>query len=285
MNQLAAEGKTKHAIHKFQIKLNQILTEAELDDVIAVNPCRKILERVKPEETTRKSLSLAEAVSLAACLKSEPRDGYRVVVWLALALDLRRGELLGLQWRDVDWENCKICVQRQYNSRCELDEPKGGSKATISFDTGTKRFLLEWKVIQAQQYAEYGRTPTLETPICSPTVLVKDGRAADYIEPTNFDRWRRHYFADHGLGEFTKIREVKTKRGEIETKYSGYEGYNLHELRHTQATLLIGNNVDLKTVQSRLRHSSASTTMGTYAHAIDSNDELAAETIGELLNL
>jgi len=38
-------------------------------------------------------------------------------------------------------------------------------------------------------------------------------------------------------------------------------------------------------VQSRLRHSSASTTMGTYAHAIDANDELAAETIGELLNL
>ena len=65
---------------------------------------------------------------------------------------------------------------------------------------------------------------------------------------------------------------------------SGYEGFNLHELRHTQATLLIGSGADIKTVQNRLGHSSASLTMDIYAHAIEQNDRDAAEKIGSLLN-
>ena len=54
----------------------------------------------------------------------------------------------------------------------------------------------------------------------------------------------------------------------------------VHELRHTQATLPIGNDADIKTVQHRLGHSSASLTMNIYAHAIAANDRTAADTIG-----
>ena len=64
----------------------------------------------------------------------------------------------------------------------------------------------------------------------------------------------------------------------------GYEGFNFHELRHTQATLLIGQGADIKTVQNRLGHSSASLTMDIYAHAIEQNDREAADAIGDLLS-
>ena len=54
-------------------------------------------------------------------------------------------------------------------------------------------------------------------------------------------------------------------------------------MRHTQATLLIGSGADIKTVQQRLGHSSASLTMDIYAHFIAQNDRVAANTIGGIL--
>ena len=56
-----------------------------------------------------------------------------------------------------------------------------------------------------------------------------------------------------------------------------------HELRHTQATLLLANGVDVKTVQTRLGHASASITLGWYAHAIPEKDHEVADLLGSLL--
>ena len=63
---------------------------------------------------------------------------------------------------------------------------------------------------------------------------------------------------------------------------AGFPDLVLHELRHTQASLLLGNGVDVKTVQKRLGHARASITLDTYAHAIPENDKKAAELVGDL---
>ncbi len=55
-----------------------------------------------------------------------------------------------------------------------------------------------------------------------------------------------------------------------------------YELRHTQATLLIGSGCDIKTVQHRLGHADVETTLNTYSHTIDANDIAAANIISEL---
>lgn len=55
-----------------------------------------------------------------------------------------------------------------------------------------------------------------------------------------------------------------------------------HELRHTQATQLLANGVDVKTVQNRLGHADASLTLNQYSHAIPDNDEKAAQLVGAL---
>lgn len=60
-------------------------------------------------------------------------------------------------------------------------------------------------------------------------------------------------------------------------------GYNFHELRHTQATFLIGNGIDPKSVQGRLGHEVSSMTMDVYAHTVGQNDREAAELMGRLL--
>ena len=65
----------------------------------------------------------------------------------------------------------------------------------------------------------------------------------------------------------------------------GFSGLKFHELRHTHATLLIGDGVDVKTVQHRLGHSSATITMDVYAHAIPSLDVEAANRIERMMAL
>ena len=101
--------------------------------------------------------------------------------------------------------------------------------------------------------------------------------------PDSFNRWRRQYFAEHGLGEFGPAVRYTDSSGRKRWRKGAYVGYNLHELRHTQATLLIGSGADIKTVQQRLGHSSASLTMDIYAHFIAQNDRAAANTIGGIL--
>lgn len=57
----------------------------------------------------------------------------------------------------------------------------------------------------------------------------------------------------------------------------------LHGLRHTSATLLISDNIDIRTVSARLGHSQTSTTMNIYAHALKEKDVTAANSLEEML--
>ena len=84
----------------------------------------------------------------------------------------------------------------------------------------------------------------------------------EFMAPTNFSRWWRTF-----------------------AKENGFEGLRFHELRHTQATQLVSNGVDMKTIQHRLGHSSATLTMNLYAHALPENDIQAAQLIGNLFSM
>lgn len=59
----------------------------------------------------------------------------------------------------------------------------------------------------------------------------------------------------------------------------------LHGLRHTSATLLIAQGMDIKTVSSRLGHSSTTVTLNTYTHALKKRDELASDALQEAINI
>jgi integrase len=66
-------------------------------------------------------------------------------------------------------------------------------------------------------------------------------------------------------------------------KTYGFEGLRFHALRHTQVTLLIAQGVDIKTVQARLGHTLASTTLDLYAGVIPAKDRQAADIIDTIL--
>lgn len=273
---LRKQGLTSSALHKLHAKLRQIMKQAVREGVIPHNPCDMIEGIKRPAAQERRSLSAEQAMQLARDLKEAPRNGRIVAVWLALATGIRRGEALGLVWANVDLDNGRIRIDKQLDSKGNRRDPKSKtSKRNLSIDEGTVTFLKEWRSMQASMFN--GGTDVPSTmPVCT-------NEHGGFTEPNVFNRWRRQWFADHGLGGFKMVEEHTDKHGVKRYRASGYEGFNFHELRHTQATLLIGSGADIKTVQNRLGHSSASLTMDIYAHAIEQNDREAANTIGSIL--
>ena len=273
---LASEKQRKNAIQKINATLSRVMGEAGANERMDANPCEHI-KAPRPKAKERKALSDEQALELAVALRTEEQTGCTVAVWIALATGMRRGEILGLVWRNVDFDRKRIYVGQQYAADHKIRDPKSEkSHRWLGIDDGTVAFLAEWRQKQARAMEIAGKDQTDETPVCTNSVH-------NFMDPNTFNRWRRQYFADHGLGEFGPAVKYTDSTGRKRWRKGAYVGYNLHELRHTQATLLIGSGADIKTVQQRLGHSSASLTMDIYAHFIAQNDRVAANTIGDIL--
>ena len=93
----------------------------------------------------------------------------------------------------------------------------------------------------------------------TPDIVIVNPTFGGWFDLHNFETWWRRF-----------------------RKENGFEGLKFHELRHTQATQLLAQGVDVKTVQTRMGHSNASLTLNWYAHAMPQNDRKAADMLGEL---
>lgn len=275
---LRRNGMSPSELHKLHQKLSQVMKQAVKEGTVPRNPCDLIDDVKRPAPKERRSLSQEQAIQLARDLKESERTGRIVAVWLALATGVRRGEALGLTWNDVNLGTGRIYIDKQLDKTGALRDPKSAkSKRNLAIDEGTVIFLKEWKRLQSREFFDGGDVPET-TPVCT-------NETGAFISPAAFDKWRRVFFVEHGLGTFDKEEIWYDKKGVKRYRRTGYHGFNLHELRHTQATLLIGSGADIKTVQNRLGHSSAGLTMNIYAHAIEQNDRNAADSIGGLLGL
>lgn len=149
-------------------------------------------------------------------------------------------------------------------------------------------YLDHWKSAQREQLGRYGLNQDENTPIVNgiKVVTTDDGKRAATVnvDGHNFDRWFRDFCVDNGFGSYENVTGTFTRNGKKHIRGTGYTGLVPHALRHTVATLLIGEGTDVKTVQARLGHASPNTTLAIYSHAIEANDRKAADAFGELLS-
>ena len=268
--------------------LRQIMRQACNWDYILRNPCDKV-KPPKPADVERRALSAKDARRLLAELeKAEAMERaafetkeQRQVDWKAdkgrgavrglhslanivgvrigLATGMRLGEVAGLTWAAVDLTNQCLHVTQSLTQHGETKPPKtAAGRRTIWLDQATAAHLAEWKRFQTAQLRKIGKVPKGKPLPGGVPVVCSD--IGGYTNMNNYGAWWRSWRDAHG-----------------------FSGLKFHELRHTQATQLLANGVDVKTVQTRLGHTDPALTLKWYAHSVEENDRQAAALIGGLL--
>ncbi|ALS00968.1 hypothetical protein ATZ33_06170 [Enterococcus silesiacus] len=232
------------------ILLKKILEEAENQNIISSNPCRNIkLTRKKYRNKVPVALTMNEQKQLEYFAFKE--KGCSAII-LALYSGLRIGEISGLKWSDIDFENGTIGVNRtisRVSSHSEENKteiligfPKTDqSSRVVPLAENLKKYLLAKKALSHSSHVVSCKNKMTE-----PRVI----------------RYR-----------FKKVVEA-----------SGIRNIHFHSLRHTFATRCIEKRVDISSLSKLLGHTSAKMTLDTYADSVLESRQKAIFKIDQLMN-
>lgn len=246
--------------------INSSLNRAVRLQVINDNMC-KFVERPKREKFVANTLTIEEFNLLLNSLNKNNYGDY--IFFLALIttieLGLRRGEVGGLEWSNINFESNLISIKNNLiytNNSVELGTPKTEeSERSIYISDELLEELKKHKKIQNLNKLEYG--PLYEKNIFNKKeynfiFTWKDGK---YIHPNYYTLKFNRLIKKIGINK--KVR--------------------FHDLRHTNATLLLQQGVDFKVIQTRLGHSDISTTLNIYSHVTTDMQKSATKKLSNLL--
>ena len=253
-----AGGISPSTVRRYATVLRSILSLAyqlEYTDNDAGASKRIIFPKV---ETCEVEVYTEEEVRVIfSALDAEPIN-IRALVELAIFTGMRRGEIVGLKWSDIDFENQSLSIKRSIykpkDGKALEKEPKSKSSIrTISLPDHLIKTLHEYKLHQDRHISFMGEAWNKLDYVFTE----EDGLVMNPQTPT---RQFSNFLKRHN------IRHLK-----------------FHGLRHTSATMLLANGCDIKTVSSRLGHADLETT-GIYLHALESTDRKAAKTFDAFIS-
>jgi integrase len=198
------------------------------------NPVRE-LERDERPKLHRHEMRVLSSAEIAKLLEAASSERYRVLVATAIFSGLRQGELLGLQWRDVDFRSGTIRVRQQLDRDGTLTEPK----------TPQARRHVVLMPALAAALAAYR--------LSQPPSMAKDDSLVFASRVGTPMTWRNA--SRRGLGS------AVARAGLPHTRF--------HDLRHTFASLLIAEGLDITYIAAQLGHANPTITLSTYAHVFD----------------
>lgn len=238
--------------------LRNILKYAERMDYIDRDPTMKLSEKEKPKVDTDQIDFLApeEARRFMACLQTEPIF-WQALMSILITCGLRRGEVVGLQWQDIDTKNLTITVQRgvsmdkQDSSKIHIGKTKSKKSRTVPLLPSVYALL---ELLKAEKY--------FPGEVVLPTSYIFHTPDDPYkpLYPTHVTRWQSRFTKRHHL------RNVSP-----------------HDLRHTAGTLALEGGASLKQVQELLGHSNPATTMKYYAGVTEEAKRRTVEGIEAIL--
>jgi integrase len=243
-------GLSPTTVRKHFCVLHSALAHALRMRLIIVNPADAVTPP-KPRHTEMHVLDDKGVARLLAVVQDTP---LRIPVLLALATGMRRGEVLGMRWCDVDFTSGSMAVrqtlQEAEGSRIFKEPKTPKSRRVIALPAIALDALRQHHAKQAEAKLLLGGHSYDHDLVCTQA----DGSA---WWPSNFDR------------AFRKAKKV----ARIDVRF--------HDLRHTHATQLLRAGVHPKVVFERLGHASIGITLDIYSHCLPSMQEEAAEKINE----
>jgi len=247
-----ADGYSKRTVQYLHAILHKALAQAVKWDMVPRNVADAV-EAPRPSKKAPEMLTETQAKLLLDSVRTEPL----YPLWLTLlATGMRKGEILGLRWEDVDLKAGIIHVNQ-------------------SAGTVHKRGIVMSEPKTAQSRRSIGLPPMV-------VEALKDHRE-DQARYHDFDG-----FVDQNLVFCTKRGTPFGSRNILTyfhaaLKQAGLPKVSLHSLRHLHATLLLKAGLHPKIVQSRLGHSQISMTMDLYSHIMPGMDERATDEISKVL--
>jgi integrase len=215
--------------------------------LLARSPRLKAIPRIEAQSGTD--------AQLRQFLRSAAGHRFFPLLWLAAMTGMRRNEVLGLKWDDIDFEKRRLGLNRGLVAiGYELHETRGKtrtSRRTIDLDPTTLDVLAGWRAFQRAEFAAVGLGH-------SDGWVFTDGDG-DPIHP-------------HALSQtFERI-----------ARRVGVPVIRFHDVRHTHGSLLIKEGIPVKVVSERLGHANIAFTIQTYQHVLPGMQADAARTYEQL---
>ena len=249
-------GKTILEHHRL---LRAMLHKAVYWQLIVANPAERV-QAPKARKPKRRSYDDEQTKILLENLEklSIEETKYKVAIILTVFTGVRLGELMGLEWQDVDFKNGIISINRssQYLSDMGVFTKTPKTESSIR-EIAIPEFIIslleEYKLWYEEQKSIYGELWTNSDRL----FVQADGKP---MHPSSISKWFVRYVSTIGLPVI-----------------------NFHGLRHTNASLLVAQNVDIAVVSARLGHAQISTTLDFYVHPLLSHNRKAGYALENLL--
>ena len=249
-------GKTILEHHRL---LRAMLHKAIYWQLIVSNPA----ERVQPPKAMKPKRRYYDDEQCKVLIENltelgENQIKYKVAIILTIFTGVRLGELMGLEWQDVDFKTGIVSINRSSQYLADkgifTKTPKTESSIReVAIPDFVVSLLEEYKLWYDEQKSFYGELWTNSNRL----FVQADGKP---MHPSTISKWFVKYVAKIGLPVI-----------------------NFHGLRHTNATLLISQNIDVAVVAARLGHAQITTTFNFYVHPIISHNRNAGDVLQNLL--
>ena len=233
--------------------LSAALKSAMRQRLISTNPCTLLKP---PEKKTSFEGKMVPPDQVSKYLDAIKDTWIYPAVIISITCGLRRGEIVGLKWSDINFKTRKLTVNRSaYRLKNEmLEKPPKNGKVRSVYIPDTLATLLHQ---QKKQQKRYRLLLGPEYIVSDYVIVYEDG----------------HRPRPDGLSRFFR-RRIKAK---------GLDHIRFHDLRHTAASLMLYGGNDLKTVSDTLGHSSIKITADIYAHTIDDAKKQLADSMSKYL--
>lgn len=236
-------------VHAIASLLYSALSDAVRLEHLPVSPMAN--RRVKLPKRMKRQPPVLDPAMLARLFKAaEGTRAYPFIV-LAAASGARRGELCALHWSDIDFDKGTMSISKS------LEQTKAGGLRVKSTKSGRPRFfgldafalevLTAHREAQQQDRANFGQAyrSDLDLVFCQPN---------------------GYYWSPNNIG--LRAKELLVK--------AGLPQFSLHSLRHSHASVLLGQGVPLPVVSDRLGHADPNITLGVYSHALPADVRAAS---------
>jgi len=244
-------GLAPRTVQYIHTTLHKALKQAVMDGLIP----RNVTEAVKAPQALKKEIRPLNPAQIKALLSATRGDRLEALYVLAIHTGLRRSEILGLKWTDVDLDTGNLSVQRSLLRGGTFNPPKRNkSRRTVKL-TG-----------QAVEALKSHRARQNEERLCLGSL------------------WEDHDLVfPNRLGKPMNADNLYHREFKPLLMKAGLSGFTFHSLRHTCATLLCSKNVNPKIVQEMMGHATISQTMDTYSHLMPGMGNVAATALEEVL--